>query len=128
MPTPVLILVKAVNGGLFVASLAVLGEMLQPKRFAGIFGASPAVALANLLVIALVKGDTSARNAATGMIASAVAVQPHLVPSRAANWCSTCDARPQLPALAGSPGDGKRGMHGRASRSGDTACMAGRNP
>jgi hypothetical protein len=32
----VLILVKAVNGGLFVASFAVIGEMLQPKRFAGI--------------------------------------------------------------------------------------------
>jgi hypothetical protein len=74
VPTPVLILVKAVNGGLFVVSFAVLGEMLQPKRFAGIFGASPAIALANLLVIALVKGDTSARNAASGMIAGAVAL------------------------------------------------------
>ncbi|HEY4463250.1 MAG TPA: DUF3147 family protein, partial [Streptosporangiaceae bacterium] len=72
MPTPVLIFVKAVNGGLFVALFAVLGEMLQPKRFAGIFGASPAVALANLLIIALVKGDGSARSAATGMIAGAI--------------------------------------------------------
>jgi len=69
-----LICVKAVDGGLFVALFAVLGEMLQPKRFAGIFGASPAVALANLLVIALVKGDASARYAATGMIAGAVAL------------------------------------------------------
>jgi hypothetical protein len=69
-----LICFKAVDGGLFVALFAVLGEMLQPKRFAGIFGASPAVALANLLVIALVKGDASARYAATGMIAGAVAL------------------------------------------------------
>jgi len=30
----------------FVACFAVLGEMLHPKRFAGIFSASPAVALA----------------------------------------------------------------------------------
>jgi hypothetical protein len=67
-----LIFVKAVNGGLFVALFAVLGEMLQPKRFAGIFGASPAVALANLLIIALVKGDASARSAATGMIAGTI--------------------------------------------------------
>jgi Protein of unknown function (DUF3147) len=69
-----LICVKAVDGGLFVALFAILGEMLQPKRFAGIFGASPAVALANLLVIALVKGDASARYAATGMIAGAIAL------------------------------------------------------
>lgn len=72
MSTPLLIFVKAVNGGLFVALFAVLGEMLQPKRFAGIFGASPAVALANLLIIALVKGDVSARSAATGMIAGTI--------------------------------------------------------
>lgn len=74
MSAALLICVKAVDGGLFVALFAVLGEMLQPKRFAGIFGASPAVALANLLVIALVKGDASARYAATGMIAGAVAL------------------------------------------------------
>src|SRR6202044_1009464 len=74
VPTPWLICIKAVDGGLFVALFAILGEMLQPKRFAGIFGASPAVALANLLVIALIKGDASARYAATGMIAGAVAL------------------------------------------------------
>ena len=74
MPTPLLICVKAVDGGLFVALFAVLGEMLQPKRFAGVFGASPAVALANLLVIALAKGDTSARSAAIGMVAGAIAM------------------------------------------------------
>jgi hypothetical protein len=74
MSTPVLICLKAADGGLFVALFAVLGEMLEPKRFAGIFGASPAVGLANLLVIALAKGDAAARSAATGMIAGAVAL------------------------------------------------------
>ena len=74
VPTALLIVVKAVNGGLFVALFAVIGEILQPKRFAGIFGASPAVALGNLLVIALARGDTSARNAAAGMVAGAVAL------------------------------------------------------
>ena len=74
MPTPLLICVKALVGGLFVTGFAVLGEMLQPKRFAGIFGASPAVALANLLVVALAKGDSMARDAATGMIAGAIAL------------------------------------------------------
>jgi len=74
MPTALLICVKAINGGLFVALFAVLGELLQPKRFAGIFGASPAVALGNLLVIALAEGEASARVSATGMIAGAVAL------------------------------------------------------
>jgi hypothetical protein len=74
MPTPLLICVKAFNGGVFVVLFAVLGEMMQPKRFAGIFGASPALALANLIVIALVRGDASARGAATGMIAGTVAL------------------------------------------------------
>ena len=74
MPTPWLICIKAVDGGLFVALFAVIGEMLQPKRFAGIFGASPAVSLANLLVIALVEGDGTARKASDGMIAGAIAL------------------------------------------------------
>lgn len=74
MSTALLICVKAINGGLFVALFAVLGELLQPKRFAGIFGASPAVALGNLLVIALAEGEASARVSATGMIAGAVAL------------------------------------------------------
>jgi Protein of unknown function (DUF3147) len=74
VPTPVLICLKAADGGLFVALFAVIGEMLEPKRFAGIFGASPAVALANLLVIALAKGDAVARSAAIGMIAGAFAL------------------------------------------------------
>ena len=74
MPTPLLICVKALVGGLFVTGFAVLGEMLQPKRFAGIFGASPAVALADLLVVALAKGGSMARDAATGMIAGAIAL------------------------------------------------------
>jgi hypothetical protein len=74
VPTVWLICIKAANGGLFVAAFAVLGEMLQPKRFAGIFGGSPAVSLANLLVIALAQGGSAARDAATGMIAGAVAL------------------------------------------------------
>lgn len=73
MPDWLLIGVQAVDGGLFVTAFAVLGEMLQPKRFAGVFGASPAVALANLLVIALVEGDAAARSSADGMIVGAAA-------------------------------------------------------
>lgn len=74
MPTALLICIKAATGGVGVALFAVLGEILHPKRFAGIFGASPAVALSNLVVIALAEGDTAARTSATGMIAGAAAL------------------------------------------------------
>jgi Protein of unknown function (DUF3147) len=74
VPTPWLICIKAADGGLFVALFAVIGEMLQPKRFAGIFGTSPAVSLANLLVIALAQGDGTAREAADGMVAGGIAL------------------------------------------------------
>jgi hypothetical protein len=74
VPAALLICIKAVNGGLFVCFFTVLGEVLQPKRFAGVFGASPAVALANLLITALAMGHASAQQSATGMIAGALAL------------------------------------------------------
>jgi hypothetical protein len=74
MPTALLICIKAVTGGAFVALFAVVGEVLEPKRFAGVFGASPAVALANLVVTALAESEAVARTSATGMIAGAIAL------------------------------------------------------
>ena len=43
-------------GGLAVSVFAILGDMLRPKSFAGLFGAAPSVALATL-GIALVQHD-----------------------------------------------------------------------
>lgn len=51
MSDTALLAFKALTGGLFVAGFAVVAELLVPKRFAGLFSASPAVALGNLLVI-----------------------------------------------------------------------------
>jgi hypothetical protein len=41
-------LVRAVLGGIVVSSFAVLGDVLKPKSFAGLFGAARSVALATL--------------------------------------------------------------------------------
>ncbi len=41
-------LVRAVLGGIVVSSFALLGDVLKPKSFAGLFGAAPSVALATL--------------------------------------------------------------------------------
>ena len=41
-------LIRFVAGGLVVSAFAVLGDVLRPKSFAGLFGAAPSVALATL--------------------------------------------------------------------------------
>lgn len=49
---------RFVIGGLVVCAFAVLGDMLHPKGFAGIFGAAPSVALATVgLTLALHGGQ-----------------------------------------------------------------------
>jgi uncharacterized membrane protein (GlpM family) len=60
---------KGLAGGLLVVAFAVLSEALSPKRFAGLFSAAPAVALAGLTIVLLDKGAHEARENAAGMIA-----------------------------------------------------------
>ena len=50
-------------------AFAVLSECLSPKRFAGLFSAAPAVALAGLTITILDKGAHDAHENAVGMIA-----------------------------------------------------------
>jgi hypothetical protein len=40
--------VRFLAGGLIVSAFAILGDVLRPKNFAGLFGAAPSVALATL--------------------------------------------------------------------------------
>ena len=65
--------VRALAGGLLVAAFAVLGEILVPKRFAGIMSAAPSVAIANLLLIILTKGRHYGLLESQGMIVGASA-------------------------------------------------------
>ncbi len=66
-----ILLVKGLAGGCLVLVFALLSEMLSPKRFAGLFGAAPAVALAGLTIVLLDKGSHDAHQNAVGMIAGA---------------------------------------------------------
>src|SRR5437763_11315852 len=61
--------VKGLAGGCLVVAFALLSECLAPKRFAGLFGAAPAVALAGLTIVLLDKGAHDAHENAVGMIA-----------------------------------------------------------
>jgi Protein of unknown function (DUF3147) len=64
-----ILLAKGLAGGLLVVAFAVLCEGLSPKRFAGLFSAAPAVALAGLTITILDKGAHDAHESAAGMIA-----------------------------------------------------------
>lgn len=63
--------IKGLAGGTLVVALALLSETLSPKRFAGLFSAAPAVAIAGLAVVLLDKGHHDAHQNAAGMIAGA---------------------------------------------------------
>ncbi len=69
-----LLAIKMVNGGLFVVAFSLVAEALEPKRFAGLFSAAPSVALANLVVVLVVKGQPDGLANLSGMIVGAIAM------------------------------------------------------
>jgi hypothetical protein len=60
-----------------VVAFALLSEGLSPKRFAGLFSAAPAVAIAGLAIAVLDKGAHDAHESAAGMIAGAVGMMAY---------------------------------------------------
>jgi hypothetical protein len=67
------ILLRIVFGGMFVSAFAILSDVLKPKRFAGLFGAAPSVALATLALTVKAQGQLYAAVEARSMIAGSVA-------------------------------------------------------
>ncbi len=67
------IIYRFLAGGLIVTLFAVVGDVLKPKSFAGLFGAAPSVALATLSLAILSNGKLYAALEARSMIAGAVA-------------------------------------------------------
>jgi hypothetical protein len=66
------IILRFVIGGLFVCAFAVLGDILRPRSFAGLFGAAPSVALATLLLTISHEGRDYAAVEARTMICGAL--------------------------------------------------------
>jgi len=58
---------------LVVSAFALLGDVFQPKRFAGLFGAAPSVALASLGLAMVSKGKLYAALEARSMVGGAIA-------------------------------------------------------
>jgi len=67
------ILLRIVIGGVAVSGFALLGDLLKPKSFAGLFGAAPSVALATLVLTVTKDGKAYASTEAKSMILGALA-------------------------------------------------------
>lgn len=67
------ILIRFAVGGFVVSFFAVLGDLVKPKSFAGIFGAAPSVALATIFLTVVSKGRLYVSVEARSMILGAVA-------------------------------------------------------
>jgi hypothetical protein len=65
--------VRFLVGGAVVSTFALIGDLLKPKSFAGLFGAAPSVALATLSLTVVTKGASYAAIEARSMMAGAIA-------------------------------------------------------
>lgn len=66
--------VRFLVGGIVVSAVAMLGDVLRPKSFAGLFGAAPSVALATLGIAVYEHGAGYAAAQGLSMAAGAVAL------------------------------------------------------
>ena len=66
------LLVRGVAGGIIVSGFALLGDVLKPKSFAGLFGAAPSVALASLALAFHSDGAVFVAAEAHSMVAGAI--------------------------------------------------------
>lgn len=65
--------IRFLIGGVVVSVFAVIGDLLKPKSFAGLFGAAPSVALATLGLTVASEGACYAAVEAHSMMAGAIA-------------------------------------------------------
>src|SRR3954447_26165640 len=71
--------VRFLVGGAVVSAFAMLGDMLRPKSFAGLFGAAPSVALATLGIAVYQHGAGYAAVQTQAMMAGAIALAVYSV-------------------------------------------------
>jgi dolichol kinase len=67
------VLIRFLIGGAVLSVFALIGDVLKPKSFAGLFGAAPSVALATLVLTMAAEGAPYAAIEARSMIAGAIA-------------------------------------------------------
>jgi hypothetical protein len=65
---------RFIAGGVAVSAFAVLGDIMLPKSFAGLFGAAPSIALATILITLSQKGAPLVAMEGRSMIVGALAL------------------------------------------------------
>lgn len=68
------LLYRFLVGGVVVSLFSVIGELFQPKRFSGIFGAAPSVAIATLGLTFLQHGGPTVATEGWWMVVGGVAM------------------------------------------------------
>jgi uncharacterized membrane protein (GlpM family) len=68
------LIVRFVLGGAIVSIVAGIAEMLEPKTFAGLFGAAPSVALATLILAYSKHGPSYVATEGRSMVIGAIAL------------------------------------------------------
>ena len=71
--------VRFLAGGIVVSGFAMLGDVLRPKSFAGLFGAAPSVALATLAIALYRHGAAYAVQQSRAMMIRAIALSIYSV-------------------------------------------------
>lgn len=66
--------IRFLAGGLIVSVFAILGDVLRPKSFAGLFGAAPSVALATLTLAFAKQGGGYVAHEGRSMMLGALAM------------------------------------------------------
>jgi len=66
-------LIRFLVGGVVVSAFATLGDIFKPKRFAGLFGAAPSIALATISLTLAEKGPSYVRIESRSMMLGALA-------------------------------------------------------
>jgi len=66
-------ILRFLAGGLIVSAFAILGDVLRPKSFAGLFGAAPSVALATLTLGIINQGVSYVAAEGRSMVLGAIA-------------------------------------------------------
>lgn len=67
------ILFRIIIGGAVVSGFSLIGELLKPKSFAGLFGAAPSVSLATLALAVMKEGKAYASIEARSMLLGSIA-------------------------------------------------------
>lgn len=67
-------LVRFIAGGAVVSVFALIGDVLRPKSFAGLFGAAPSIALVSLSLAGFAHGPEYVTTEAKFMMAGATAL------------------------------------------------------